>query len=30
MAFKDEEQAKAYWAENLALLLKLLAIWIVL
>ena len=30
MAFKGEKQAKAYWAENLALLLKLLAIWIVL
>ncbi|MGO3424325.1 MAG: sodium/substrate symporter small subunit, partial [Pseudoalteromonas distincta] len=29
MAFKDEEQAKAYWAENISLLFKLLAVWFV-
>lgn len=29
MAFKDEEQAKAYWSENLALVFKLLAVWFV-
>ena len=30
MAFKDEEQAKAYWAENISLLFKLLAVWFTL
>jgi putative solute:sodium symporter small subunit len=29
MAFKDQDQAKAYWAENLSLVLKLLAVWFV-
>ncbi|AIY63744.1 DUF4212 domain-containing protein [Pseudoalteromonas piratica] len=29
MAFKDNDQAKAYWAENLSLVLKLLAVWFV-
>ncbi|ESP92760.1 MULTISPECIES: DUF4212 domain-containing protein [Pseudoalteromonas] len=29
MAFKSEEQAKAYWSENLALMFKLLAVWFV-
>lgn len=29
MAFKDNEQAKAYWSENLSLVLKLLAVWFV-
>ncbi|MBQ4832176.1 DUF4212 domain-containing protein [Pseudoalteromonas sp. MMG010] len=29
MAFKDEEQAKAYWAENISLLFKLLTVWFV-
>jgi len=29
MAFKNEEQAKAYWAENISLLFKLLAVWFV-
>ena len=29
MAFKDEEQAKAYWAENISLLFKLLAVWFI-
>ncbi|MFC3034192.1 DUF4212 domain-containing protein [Pseudoalteromonas fenneropenaei] len=27
MAFKNEEDAKAYWSENLSLVFKLLAIW---
>jgi putative solute:sodium symporter small subunit len=29
MAFKDEEQAKAYWSENLSIMFKLLTIWFV-
>lgn len=29
MAFKDNDQAKAYWSENLSLVLKLLAVWFV-
>jgi len=27
MAFKNDEQAKAYWSENLSLMFKLLAVW---
>lgn len=27
MAFKNEEDAKAYWSENLSLVFKLLGIW---
>ena len=27
MAFKSEELAKAYWRENISLVLKLLAVW---
>lgn len=27
MAFQSSEQAKAYWRENISLMLKLLAIW---
>ncbi|KFZ28336.1 membrane protein [Pseudidiomarina atlantica] len=27
MAFKSEELAKAYWRENIGLVLKLLAVW---
>ncbi|MGM0526578.1 DUF4212 domain-containing protein [Idiomarina seosinensis] len=29
MAFKNESDAKAYWKENLALMLKLLVVWFV-
>jgi putative solute:sodium symporter small subunit len=29
MSIKDNDQAKAYWAENLSLVLKLLAVWFV-
>jgi len=29
MAFKSEELAKAYWRENISLVLKLLAVWFV-
>ena len=29
MAFRSEEQAKAYWSENLALMFKLLTVWFV-
>lgn len=29
MAFKDNDQAKAYWSENLSLVIKLLAVWFV-
>lgn len=29
MAFKTEEDKKAYWRENLSLMLKLLTIWFV-
>lgn len=29
MAFKDNDQAKAYWSENLLLVIKLLAVWFV-
>lgn len=29
MAFESNEQAKAYWAENLKMMLGLLAIWFV-
>ncbi|PAJ75125.1 hypothetical protein CJF42_06840 [Pseudoalteromonas sp. NBT06-2] len=27
MAFKNDEQAKAYWSENLSVMFKLLVIW---
>lgn len=27
MAFKNEDDKKAYWRENLSLMLKLLAVW---
>jgi putative solute:sodium symporter small subunit len=30
MAFKDNDQAKAYWSENLSLVIKLLAVWFVI
>ena len=29
MAFKSEDLAKAYWRENIALVLKLLAVWFI-
>ncbi|MFT6896276.1 MAG: putative solute:sodium symporter small subunit [Paraglaciecola sp.] len=29
MAFKNEQDKKAYWRENLALMAKLLMIWFV-
>lgn len=29
MAFESEEHAKAYWKENLALMLKLLSVWFI-
>lgn len=29
MAFKDEQQAKAYWRENIKLVLTLLAVWFI-
>ncbi len=29
MAFENDEQAKAYWSENLSLMFKLLTIWFV-
>ena len=29
MAFKNESDAKAYWKENLALMLKLLVVWFI-
>ena len=29
MAFKNEDDAKAYWKENLSLMLKLLVVWFV-
>lgn len=29
MAFKSEELAKAYWRENIGLVLKLLAVWFI-
>ena len=29
MAFKNESDAKAYWKENLSLMLKLLVVWFV-
>ena len=29
MSFKDEQQANAYWSENLLLMFKLLIIWFV-
>ncbi len=29
MAFENEVQAKAYWAENLSLMFKLLLVWFV-
>jgi len=29
MAFKSEELAKAYWRDNISLVLKLLAVWFI-
>ncbi|TDP40275.1 putative solute:sodium symporter small subunit [Idiomarina aquatica] len=29
MAFKNESDAKAYWKENLSLMLKLLVVWFI-
>ncbi|MCC5855637.1 MAG: DUF4212 domain-containing protein [Idiomarina sp.] len=29
MAFESEDHAKAYWKENLALMLKLLSVWFI-
>jgi putative solute:sodium symporter small subunit len=29
MAFKSEEDAKAYWSENVSLMVKLMVIWFV-
>ena len=29
MAFRNEEDKKAYWRENLALLAKLLVVWFI-
>lgn len=29
MAFKDEQDKKDYWRENISLLLKLLAVWFI-